>query len=765
MGSASIQVDAPDQDASEADEQAHTYKLEENLYGLLVVRASPPVLFALLIFYLIALGITSIISVNIIMRYGQATDVIADLCTWTAGMWDCRPPRYEDLLDLSRLDTNGDGRWSVAEARKAGLLQQFQGLHEFVLGTPELLAAVAPPREPQINPLCYAAHFYPVELGFLSDREKMDFAASSGHLSDTVRAACSSAQNGSASLADCLYSRICPESHRTLATRPQTSRESYVQMTRAVSVFPAPIYRRVRAGLTPCRLAEPALCANAELKGLLAGVPMWSFLDPEERASQCEAFVREECPKLFGSSYARFQVKLDGSCGDRKFAAREVPVLPPKPSVLGYAGDCRDNNTKGREAISELVRVMPLLRYLLLGSERMNGLPPGALLHNADCSLAFRLQLCNHFSRIGDTDFLQVVGQHCPDTCCRSWEAACPAQCAVGGLPKTSTPLGDLTCVGRACGKVETEEDNSSGVVVLRGGGGAGDVAKVIIHTEMELRVQLLRLDVGSADDVSCLDGALHIDGRAYCTGRKPEVLKVPRREGGIVEMQWSLADRAECHTPCGWELILTDAGESNSYSISEVAFKGVHEYSDIVHPSYRLFFYLILYLWTGYILVEVRAVFRFTLFIANCPDFPGSRSKRTCLLAGACLPRLLLALWVYGVGCVLLIAAPDYVDVVLNSVALAFILDVDEIMFAMSVPSALKREVTGSGEFRWGTIKRKWWRVPSFGMVSLMLVPVLPSLFLLLFQYSWGRGFSTLSTQKQCACHLQGSLCLDAVF
>mmetsp|Transcript_93688 Transcript_93688/g.293045 ORF Transcript_93688/g.293045 Transcript_93688/m.293045 type:complete len:573 (-) Transcript_93688:223-1941(-) len=571
---------------------------------------------------------------------------------------------------------------------------------------------------------------------------------------------------------DCIVHYICPDQGRTLAVTPRTSGQQYMQKTRGLSMFPRSVFAVIKDSLIlPCRLVEPSLCGNAEIAGFLAKVPMWSTHNPEERVLQCEKFIKLQCPRLLGNGYSRFQVKVDGSCGERSFNAQAVPVPPPQPSLVSPATVCTDDDLLGQTTVTDLVRANPMMNFVLMGVEKLQGLPPGAILMSLTCATGHQLAFCRetagvtHPYRSGEiVETLALFGAACPATCCAGGESGCPTPCAAAGRAQGSNAsaavFGTLTCVGHSCGGISMAADASSGVVTISARGwGYRDAAKIIVRTSVELRVQVSALEIGRADDAACTNGYLEIDGKRCCRGNQPSVVSIPHRVGDVVELKWFSEDSC---SDCQWEIMIMDAGEPSSFAVSEMEFEGVKEFSDILHVAYRVFFVLILYLWTGYILVEVGKVLLFLFFLGRCPSFPGSRSSRVCLILGAGLPRLLLAVWVYGVGCVLLIAAPDYVDVVLNSVALAFILDLDEIIFELAVPSHVKEKIAQTESFHWSA-----WHCRSLfvEMQAKMLVPVVSALLICLIQYSWPRGFRVLSEQMHCACHLQGSHCFDAVF
>merc|ERR1719359_2804791 len=77
-----------------------------------------------------------------------------------------------------------------------------------------------------------------------------------------------------------------------------------------------------------------------------------------------------------------------------------------------------------------------------------------------------------------------------------------------------------------------------------------------------------------------------------------------------------------------------------------------------------------------------------------------GHRAACTCI----CAIRVLLVIYLGVVGCIFLVMETGYMDLLMNAVALAFILEVDEILFGSIARSATQDNIEAISEIEFET-------------------------------------------------------------
>merc|ERR1712048_109601 len=246
----------------------------------------------------------------------------------------------------------------------------------------------------------------------------------------------------------------------------------------------------------------------------------------------------------------------------------------------------------------------------------------------------------------------------------------------------------------------------------------------------------------------------------------------IPRRAGGLIELEW-LATFGCISPDCGWEILITDAGEPKAFSVSTVSLGLVEEYADsgkgVMSTMYHLFFVLILIVWVGFIFQELCMIYDQFCFIVWYPDMEmlGSMRWRMWLLLVAVLPRLVLCLWVGFVGIVLLVVSREFMEIVLNSVALSFILDVDEILFKITAPVKVQNAMRETNEYSWPsrTFVPQRLMTSNCNMLLHIIAVVALAVAATEFMYHYGEmGFAGKAKAVDCVCSLKGAQCRDAV-
>jgi len=283
------------------------------------------------------------------------------------------------------------------------------------------------------------------------------------------------------------------------------------------------------------------------------------------------------------------------------------------------------------------------------------------------------------------------------------------------------------------------------------------------------LRVQVFEYGVGFVNDTLCQVNYLSIDGVRYCRATMPPYIQVPKRQGGLIEIAWLISHSSECNEEgCAFDLQAVDTGEPKKYRVSPLVFKKAKEYDSndrgVLSISFQFFATLLLVVWSSYIYIELGATLFFLEFIVLCPSFPHSKVTRVWVTVAIGLPRLALALWVYWLGVMLLITSSnDYITIVLNSVALAFILDIDEYLFMLCVPVKVKAELADTEPFLWPA-RHKFMMTLADSTVPKVIVPVIAAMAILALQYNTPDGYSEMGDGIICACGLSGEQCTDAI-
>lgn len=123
------------------------------------------------------------------------------------------------------------------------------------------------------------------------------------------------------------------------------------------------------------------------------------------------------------------------------------------------------------------------------------------------------------------------------------------------------------------------------------------------------------------------------------------------------------------------------------------------------------MFTVIIIFLWTGRMLCEVRLTDRLHRDIHAIPSqTPGSPMvedvdgeyhivsmsccARVCIYTIVLLPKLIVAFALLYVGCRWLVATESFADLILNALALEFVIGIDEFMFDTFAPERMKERI-----------------------------------------------------------------------
>jgi len=198
----------------------------------------------------------------------------------------------------------------------------------------------------------------------------------------------------------------------------------------------------------------------------------------------------------------------------------------------------------------------------------------------------------------------------------------------------------------------------------------------------------------------------------------------------------------------------------------------------------YLLFLCLIIMLWFLALIDEVRELLKFGEFLITYPGIQqntlggyiiekdgketayritGLSKRHRFVLAVVYVLRLCVATTLFLIGTNFLLVQTDYLNLVLNSLALTFILDIDSILYTMMEKDTVaEMECCKKLAFRT--------RLPTDGILGycmkkecwgLFLIPVVSVLTVLYFNY---RDKEPVLEAMRCACIQEGSNCLDAM-
>lgn len=213
-----------------------------------------------------------------------------------------------------------------------------------------------------------------------------------------------------------------------------------------------------------------------------------------------------------------------------------------------------------------------------------------------------------------------------------------------------------------------------------------------------------------------------------------------------------------------------------------QVNFSNVGKYYLASDRTYQVFLVLILMIWFISLIDELRELLKLTEFLWVFPDaskiaheieinvdcktviVEGITSMHRGLMAGVLVIRVLLLFYLCIVGTVFLINETDYLELLLNAVALAFIITIDEMLYAALARTKTKADLDNTEALTFpssfpdkgfaGWVHRKdFW-----GLVVIPLLSV--GIVALNYMHVTRPVLSAL----ECACNQRGEHCLEAV-
>lgn len=248
---------------------------------------------------------------------------------------------------------------------------------------------------------------------------------------------------------------------------------------------------------------------------------------------------------------------------------------------------------------------------------------------------------------------------------------------------------------------------------------------------------------------------------------------------------------RAKRKEQCGDIHLYPSGVYANKYNKEETMYVITAEYEALdghlksETMTFRLFLFLVLLLWLLALVQEIREMLKLADF---CIMFPraskkkglgvhtiednerenkiaitGITSTHRTIIATVCIFRTVVVLYLGTVGCVFLINDTGYMDLLMNAVALAFILEIDEILF-----SAVSRGSTLSAleEVLPMTFKSMF---PTQGFFSWILqkdfigLIVMPTICIVIIATHNATTTKPVLAALNCACYQQGETCFEA--
>jgi len=204
-----------------------------------------------------------------------------------------------------------------------------------------------------------------------------------------------------------------------------------------------------------------------------------------------------------------------------------------------------------------------------------------------------------------------------------------------------------------------------------------------------------------------------------------------------------------------------------------------------IVSPLYASFLLVMLAIWWMSMLVELREMISWWVVMLWYPlSDPDGHSPvvlhhdgraqvnaipapyKAMYIITNLIPRTILCVWLTYVGSLFLISADDYENLILNGVALAFLIEVDNMLFASVVSSEAKRAVLECIPLKvsvpHGITCLKWVRIVSqTSLYTIFLVSL--NLALLFHAYYGDKGKFEVADSLRCLCQAEGPVCVTA--
>jgi len=198
-----------------------------------------------------------------------------------------------------------------------------------------------------------------------------------------------------------------------------------------------------------------------------------------------------------------------------------------------------------------------------------------------------------------------------------------------------------------------------------------------------------------------------------------------------------------------------------------------------IVSPIYESFLLLVLVIWWLAVLQECRTVLCWWMTILTIPHgkfgvaeddekievYAMSWKAKALILIFVLLPRTIVIVGLSWIGTDFLITADSYGDLILNSVALGFLIEVDEMVFSCMASEVDQVEfgklqpIEAEHSCSQGCIDFNEWQNPMCLLMVVFLVPMAMATLSYILPF----GKIELTEAYQCLCHMEGDKCIVA--
>jgi hypothetical protein len=216
---------------------------------------------------------------------------------------------------------------------------------------------------------------------------------------------------------------------------------------------------------------------------------------------------------------------------------------------------------------------------------------------------------------------------------------------------------------------------------------------------------------------------------------------------------------------------------------IAAVDYDSLGKHMKATSSEYQFFLFLVLIIWLYSLLGEIREMIMLAEFCVVAPaagddggleaeknedgeesyTITGITSGHRTACACICAVRTLLVIYLGVVGCVFLVMETGYMDLLMNAVALAFILEVDEILFGSIARTATTDQLEAVAEIEFET------QLPTKGCCGWMLekdfmgIILFPIACVVIIICHLILTTYPVLDALNCACYQTGSQCLDA--
>jgi hypothetical protein len=218
---------------------------------------------------------------------------------------------------------------------------------------------------------------------------------------------------------------------------------------------------------------------------------------------------------------------------------------------------------------------------------------------------------------------------------------------------------------------------------------------------------------------------------------------------------------------------------------ITAIDYSGLEKRYKAESSTYLIFLFLVLQLWFLALLNEMRELVKLAEF---CSVFPEAGedggvevgknedgdetftitglTKQDRMICGGCVAlRVIVVIYLGVVGSIFLIMETGYMDLLMNAVALAFILEIDEILFGAVARATTCDELAACEDLEFET------RLPTEGCAGWMLhkdfwgIVAFPLIAITIMIFNSMLSNKPILDALNCACNQTGSQCHEASF